>query len=63
MNLKGSSLGLVKSCQVLDLLFFQDVPGKEVLICVYTRTEYANESGNTGMVQALAFFPFQAGRR
>lgn len=43
--------------------FFQDVPGKEVLTCVYTRTEDANELGNTGMAQALAFFPFQAGRR
>lgn len=63
VNLKGSALGLVKSCQVVGLLFFQDIPGKEVLMCQYTRIGDANESGNTGIVQALAFVPFQIGRR
>lgn len=63
VNPKGPSPGLVKSWQVLGLLFFQDIPGKEMVMCVYTRIEDANVPENTGMVQHFAFFPFQVGRR
>lgn len=55
VNIKDSSLALVKSCQVVGLLFFQDILRK-VLMCVYTRTEDANELGNYRHPTGFGFF-------